>query len=460
MKIEQSSIAASAAGRAANRLPPGPKGNWLLGHLGELRRDILGFYTRCARDYGDVAYFRFGRKPIYLLSHPDLVEEVLVTQNQRFVKNYLLRLLTPLLGNGLLMSEGSFWLRQRRLAQPAFHKNRVAAYGAAMVAFTERMLAQWQSGEQRDIHHEMMKLTLAIAAKTLFDVDVQNEAVDVGAALDVVRRDFSARMGSIWPIPTSWPTPGNIRLRRAVRRLDRIIYRYIDERRRASHEGNDLLSLLLNARDEDDGSQMTDQQLRDEAMTIFLAGHETTAIAMSWTWYLLARHPEAEAKLVAELADVLAGRSPTVEDLPRLRYTEMVVAEALRLYPPAYVIGREAAEPAEVGGYAVPPGTTLLISQWVIHRDSRFFENPDRFHPERWADGLAQRLPKYAYFPFGGGPRVCIGNTFALQEAVLLLASIAPRFHFTLESAEPVRTQPTVTLRPKGGIPAVLAKRQ
>jgi cytochrome P450 len=444
----------------ASRLPPGPKGHWLWGHLGELRRDILKFYTNCAREYGEVAYFRFGRKPIYLLSHPDLVEEVLVAQNHRFVKNYLLRLLTPLLGNGMLMSEGSFWLRQRRLAQPAFHRSRIAAYGPAMVGFTERMLAGWHSGEHRDIHHEMMQLTLAIAAKTLFDVDVQNESTDVGAALDVVRRDFSARMGSIWPIPVHWPTPGNFRLRRAVERLDRIIYRFIEQRRRSGNEGSDLLSLLLLARDEDDGSQMTDKQLRDEAMTIFLAGHETTAILMSWTWYLLARHPEVEAKLVAELRDVLGNRPPSVEDIPMLRYTEMVVTEALRLYPPAYIIGREAAEASIIGGYAVPAGTTVLMSQWVIQRDPRYFNDPDSFRPDRWADGLAQRLPKYAYFPFGGGPRICIGNTFAMQEAVLLLATIAPRFRFTLASADPVQTQPTVTLRPRGGIPAVLAKRE
>jgi cytochrome P450 len=458
MSVQESDTPVSAVAEGRRELPPGPKGHWLWGHLGELRRDILAFYTHCARDFGDVAYFRFGRRPIYLISHPDYVEEVLIQQNHRFVKNYLLRLLTPLLGKGMLMSEGDFWLRQRRLAQPAFHKSRVAAYGPYMVEFTERMLAGWRDGDRRDLHHEMMQLTLAIAAKTLFDVDVDNEAADVGAALDVVRRDFVGRMKSMWPIPVHWPTPGNMRLKRAVRRLDRIIYDFIDQRRTGKHDGNDLLTLLLESRDED-GSQMTDQQLRDEAMTIFLAGHETTAIAMSWLFYLLASHPAADEKLRSELSDVLGNRRPTVDDLPQLHYAEMAVTEALRLYPPAYIIGREAVESCVIGGYYVTPGTTLLISQWVIQRDPRFFDNPDSFRPERWSDGLAKRLPKYAYFPFGGGPRLCIGNTFAMQEAVLLLATIAQRCRFSLASSEPIRPQPAVTLRPKGGVPVVIRRR-
>lgn len=440
----------------AMTLPPGPPGRWLGGNLSDFHRDRLGFMSRCARDYGGVVKLRFGPRRVFLVNHPDAIEEVLVTHSRCFIKHFALRLNPLVLGNGLLSSEGDFWLRQRRLVQPAFQKNRIAGYGAVMVEYAERLTAGWAAGETRDILVEMMQLTLEIIAKTLFDAEVAGQAQAVGAALRVLQENFLARFSSLVPLPLKVPTPRNLRMRRAVRRLNEIIYGFIRQRRESAGDRSDLLSLLLHARDEADQSQMTDQQLRDEAMTLFLAGHETTALSLAWTWYLLALHPDVETKLRSEFHTVLGGRAPTVADLPQLRYLEMIVLESMRVYPPVYVIGREAIEACEVRGYHVPVGTTLLMSQWVVHRDPTYFPQPEEFRPERWADGLAQRLPKYAYFPFGGGPRICIGNTFAMMEIMLVLATIARRFRFTIVPDHPVVPWPSFTMRPKQGIRAVL----
>jgi cytochrome P450 len=453
--------------------PRGPKGQFPTGNLPEFSRDRLGFLTACAREYGDFVPFRLGPRPFVLLSHPDYVEYVLVANNDNFRKHYLLRMNRLLLGNGLLTSEGDLWRRQRRLAQPAFHRQRIAAYGEVMVEYAERMLATWRDGEVRDVHADMTRLTLEIVAKTLFDADVAGEAGHVGAALEVVMETFIARMDSLLMLPESVPTPTNLRLQRAVRQLDEIVYGIIAHRRASGEDRGDpsasseqvrfagqaLLSMLLRARDEDDGGRMTDKQLRDETMTLFLAGHETTAIALSWTWYLLARHPEVVAKLEAELDATLGGRAPTVADLPRLPYAGMVVSEAMRLYPPAYAFGREAIGDCEIGGHRVTAGTTVIMSPWVLHRDRRFYDEPEAFDPDRWAHGLARRLPKYAYFPFGGGPRVCIGASFATMEATLLLAAIARRFRLALASDAPITPQPAITLRPKDGIRVLLRAR-
>jgi cytochrome P450 len=441
------------------RRPPGPRGRWLSGNLAELRRDRLGFWTHVARTYGEVAQVRIGSRSMLLLSHPDAIEEVLVTQARHFVKHFALRLNPLVLGNGLLTSEGDFWLRQRRLIQPAFQRGRLAGFGPMIVAYTRRLLAGWNDGETRDIVPEMMRLTLEITAKALFDAEVADKARAVGEAMQFLQENFLARFNSLLPPPLWLPLPANLRLRRAVRRLDDILYDMIRQRRQAGGRGGDVLSLLLHARDETDRTGMTDQQLRDEAMTLFLAGHETTALALSWAWALLGSHPEAEARLQEEMDAVLDGREPTIEDLPHLRFTEAVMLEAMRLYPPAYVIGREAAEDCEVSGYRVPRGMTVLMSQWVVHRDERFFEEAGQFRPQRWLDGLAQRLPKYAYFPFGGGPRLCIGNTFAMLETVLVLATLAGRLRFRLAPGHIVAPWPTFTLRPKDGVRAVLARR-
>jgi len=440
-------------------LPPGPKGHLLVGSLPEFRRDILGFFARCAREYGDVVPLRVPRRKLVLLSHPDLIEEVLTARARHTTKTVLVQSLRPVLGDGLLLSEGEHWLRQRRLIQPAFHRQRIAAYGDVMAGYADRAMATWKDGEARDVHADMMAVTQAIVAKTLFDADVSDATWDVGHALHVLMEDFSRRRTRLIELPAWVPTPARRRARAAIERLDRIVYGIIAARRASGEDRGDLLSMLLHARDADDGSRMTDRQVRDEIMTLFLAGHETTAVSLSWTWYLLAQHPAVEARLVDELRGVLGGRLPTVADLPRLRYTEMVVTESMRLHPPVYSLTRRVAEPCEVGGHAIAPETVLVMSQWVVHRDPRWYDAPATFQPDRWEDDLAKRLPRYAYFPFGGGPRLCIGNTFALMEATLLLATIAQRFSFGLAPGAAVKPMLSVTLRPAGGLPMILSAR-
>jgi cytochrome P450 len=426
-------------------IPPGPKGHFLRGHLPEMRRDLLGFYLRAARDYGDCTTLRFGLRRIFFINHPDLIEQVLHSRN--FTKHYALRMNRLLLGNGLLTSEGDFWLRQRRLIQPVFQRERILSYAPDMTACAERQLARWRDGEVRDLHAEMRQLTLAIATKTLFGVDAGGQAEEVGRALHDAMGTFGQRFFRVLRIPERVPTPGNLRIRKAIRRLDAILYGIIQQRR-AEGGQKDLLSILLQARHDGDGSRMNDKQLRDEAMTLFLAGHETTALVLAWGWYLLAQHADVVEKLQTELRQVLDGRTPTAADLPQLPYTEAVVQEVMRLYPPAYAIGRQAIQPCTLGGYTVPAGGTVLMSQWVVQRDPRYFEQPERFYPERWLDGLAKRLPRYAYFPFGGGQRVCIGNTFASMELPLILAAVAQRFRFSLSPGFRVLPKPQLTLQP------------
>jgi cytochrome P450 len=436
-----------------------PAADPVVGHLLQVRRGMLDFLTRISRDYGDVVPVRYGPQTVLMLHHPALIEAVLVTQQRNFSKGRFYRLLTPLLGEGLLTAEGDFWRRQRRLAQPAFHRERVAAYGRTMVAYSERMLAGWRPGEVRDVHADMMRLTLEIVVKTLLDADAAGEAATVGEALPVALHELNGLMnGPAFLLPQAVPTPGKWRLTRAVRRLDRFVYTLIAERRAAPADRGDLLSMLMAAQDgggaEAAGSAggMSDRQLRDEVMTIMLAGHETTALALSWTWYLLSEHPEVDARLRDELRAALGGRPPEVSDLPRLAYAERVLSEAMRLYPPIPVIGRQAVDACDLGGYPVPAGTPVSFAQWSVQRDPRFFDDPDVFRPERWEDGLAQRLPRFAYFPFGGGPRLCIGNTFAMMEATLILATVAQRYRPRLVPGHPIVPVPALTLRPAHGL--------
>lgn len=440
------------------KVPHGPPGHWLAGNLPQFRRDRLQFLTDAARAYGDVTALRLANRRIYLVSHPDLIEEVLVTQSRNFIKHFALRLNPVLFGQGLLTSEGDFWLKQRRLIQPVFSRQRIARYAPDMVDATRRLIEAWRPGERRDLLPDMMSLTLDIAARTLFGTQVGGEAQAVVEALHVLQENFLARFNSLMPPPLWLPTPGNLRLRRAVRRLDAILFGFIRQRREDQQEKGDLLSLLLHARDEG-GGLMSDRQLRDEAMTLFLAGHETTALALAWTWYLLGLNPDAEERLAEEVRSVLGDREPTADDWPKLKYTEAVALESMRLYPPGYVIGREALADCTIGGYHVPRGVTIFMSQWVVQRDPRFFAEPEQFRPQRWLDESIKQLPKFAYFPFGGGPRVCIGNTFALMEMVLVLATIARRFRFRLQPGHDVAPQPTFTLRPTPGVPGVIEPR-
>jgi cytochrome P450 len=439
--------------------PPGPPRTWLFGNLKEFGRDQLGTMTRWARDYGDLVSARFGPRQVLFANHPDVVEEVLVNQNRKFIKHYRLRQTARTLGQGLLTSEGEFWRGQRKLAQPGFHRERIANYASLMVDSTMRMLRSWSDGQVRDVQADMMRLTLEIVAKTLFDAEIGGETGDASAAMETLTHAFVARTGNLFTPPHWVPTPLNLRIERAIRRLERILMTIISERRASGEDRGDLLSMLLHAQDEESGRKMSDQQLRDELMTLFLAGHETTANTLAWTWVLLSGHPDAEARLHTELDLVLGDRLPMVADLPMLRYTESVVNETLRFYPTVWVIGREPIEPVELGGYLIPTGTTVFMPQWVIHRDGRWFDDPEAFRPERWADGLMQRIHRYAYFPFGGGPRICIGNNFALMEATLILATIARRYRLTLTSDARIAPLPTITLRPAHGVKVELKKR-
>ncbi|MBS1806935.1 MAG: cytochrome P450 [Acidobacteria bacterium] len=440
--------------------PPGPKAHWLTGVMRDYQNDPLGFATRCAREFGDIVSARFLYVPCFFIYHPDHIEQVLVTQQRNFIKSVSLQ--TPfmrrLIGNGLLSSEGEFWKRQRRLAQPAFHRERINTYSQTMTAYTERMLASWQTGETRDIHEDMMQLTLEIVAKTLFDADVTDTAREVGQLLSVIVEPFSYQASFKWILDNRLPTPMNRRFHRTAQRLDEIVFGIINERRASKVDRGDLLSMLLAALDED-GSQMTDQQLRDEAMTLFLAGHETTALTMSWTWYLLAQHPEVEAKLRAEIESVLGERTPTMADLPALKYADQIIKESMRLYPPAYAMGRQALQEFELGGYRIPAKSQIFFFQYVTHRDPRFFDEPEQFKPERWTEEFVRQLPRYAYFPFGGGPRLCIGNSFAMMETVLILVAIAQKFSLKLAPGQAITPIPGITLRPENGIKMILEKR-
>lgn len=438
-------------------LPPGPRGTLVRGNLGQFTSRRLDFFLDVARQYGDLTSFRFGPRRMFLASHPNLIEQVLVTDAKHYIKHFGARMYKPVLGNGLVTSEGDFWLRQRKLSQPAFLKARVQAYAPVMADLTDRMLKSWTDGTPIDAHFEFSALTSAIALKTLFDLD---DPGDRERFADTLREAFalmSDRFRTLVPLPLWFPSPANWRLRRAVADLNAVVDGFIAAGKKRTG-GTDLLSRLLSAQD-DDGTRMTDRQLRDEAMTLYLAGHETTALTLSWSWYLLSQHPEAEAKLVDEWRAVLGGRTPTADDVANLPYTEAVITEAMRVYPPVYLIGREATTDLELGGYRVRKGYTVFISQWVSHRDPRYFPDPEAFRPERWLDGLAKRIPKYAYYPFGGGPRVCIGNTFALMEAAIILAAVGQKFRFTYTGDNPPALSPQITLLPADGIPAVLKRR-
>ena len=438
-----------------NRVPPGPRGLPLLGMGLQVLRDPLGTLERIARADGDIVTIPIVSDTRILLNHPDYIEQVTVIQQSKFHKSKLTKDVTGrLLGEGLLISEGDFWRRQRRLAQPAFQRHRITEYAATMLESAEVHSRKWKDSEERDIAHEMMALTLEIAVRTLFGTTLPGEARQVALSLEFLMRYSLRRARSPFKLPEKWPTPSNRRAEREIQFLDSLVYRIIDERKKLgnANEHNDLLSLLMASMDED-GSQMTPKQLRDEIMTLFMAGHETTALTLSWAWYLLSKNPAAETRLHEELRDVLAGRLPTIADLGRLPYLRGVVNEVLRLYPPAYILARTSIAPCTIGGYDLPAGSTIILSQWVTHHDPRFFADADAFLPERWLDGLEDRLPAGAYFPFGDGPRRCIGQNFALMEVVLVMATIAQKFQFRLATARKIVPDPLVTLRPRNGIP-------
>ena len=455
----------------------GPRPRYPGEFLLAMGRNPLDFFRRLHAEHGDVVRLAVGPRTFVLVADPDLAREVLVTQQKRFVRGYAHRGLRLLLGDGLLTSEGEFHRRQRRIAQPAFHRERIARYAESMVEAAARWDARWRAlpadadGRRPvDMHAEMMALTLGIAGETLFGARVEGLAAEVaGAMADALK------VGPIAFLPyLQWalrlPLPVVRRFHRARARLDAIVYGIIAERRRAiaergSDDRGDLLSMLLVATDpeETDGAPMSDAQLRDEVMTIFLAGHETTASALTFTWYLLARDPHAAAALRAELDAALgtgaARRAPTVDDVARLPFARAVVAESMRLYPPAYAVGRICAERTELGGHVIEPAWGVITSPWLAHHDPRWWPEPETFRPERWLEPDQGERPRLAYFPFGAGSRICIGEQFAWTEAILVLATLFPRWDAALVPGPPMVPRGAITLRPLGGIAMALAPR-
>ena len=404
------------------------------------------------------------RIALVLLDDPAHIHHVLRTNNRNYLKSRQYELVKLVVGEGLLVSESDSWRRQRRRVQPAFHHRRIAGLASLMVAETERTLSRWSDfsrvqGEPFDVFQAMTDLTLRIISKTLFGVAADRHFERISGAQCVLDRYLDRRTAKFFSLPYWAPTPANLRYRRALANLHGVIHGAIDERERGGQRGDDLLSMLLEARDDRTGEGMDKRQLRDEAMTLLFAGHETTAAALSWAWWLLGTHPEAESRVHKELDGVLAGRAPQFEDLPNLSYTRMVFQEAMRLYPPAWATSRRSIDDDEVGGYCVPAGTTVLISPYVTHRNPRYWEDPEIFDPERFLLERSAGHPEFAYLPFGGGPRKCIGDHFAMTEGVLILTTIAQRYRLLPVPEHPVEPQPLLTLRPKRGIIVSLEER-
>ena len=443
----------------AAAVAPGPRLSLVGSLIYRPGRDPLVFFTDIARTYGDIAAFRMGGEQMFLLNDPQLVRDVLVTHNKNFRKGKGLERSKRVLGEGLLTSEGATHLRQRRLMQPAFHRDRIAGYGDTMVGYADRMRRGWTDGATLDIAREMNRLTLSIVGKTLFDAAVESQAAEVGEALTGVMESFWMLMLPFADFLERLPVPKLRRARLQRARLDAIIYGMIADRRASGRDHGDLLSMLLSAQDEDDGGGMTDVQVRDEAMTIFLAGHETTANALTWLWYLVSGTPDVETALHAEVDTALHGRLPTMGDLGSLPYVERVVTEAMRLYPPAWLLGRRAIAEYPIGPYVAPARSILLMSPYLIQRDARYYADPDTFNPDRWTPEFRAGLPKFAYFPFGGGPRQCIGESFAWMELILLVATIAQQWRLRMVPGHPVVPQPLITLRAKHGMRMTLEQR-
>jgi cytochrome P450 len=440
------------------KLPPSPKAGILGGHFLKFRRRPTGFLTEAAA-LGDVVFFKMGGQPAYFLNHPDLARDLLVVNAHKFKKGRALQRAKKLLGEGLLTSEKEFHLRQRRMIQPAFHRQKISEYAKTMIEYADKMANSWQEGEIRDIDKEMMRLTLQIVGKTLFSADVEDSSDEVGSALTALIEMFNYLLLPFSEILEKLPIPQARRFNRAKETLDKVIYGIINERRASGKDTGDLLSMLLTAQDETDGGAMTDEQVRDEALTLFLAGHETTANALTFTFYLLSQNPEKEKLLHKELDEVLGARLPAPEDYPNLEYTEAVLAEAMRLFPPAWALGRLALEDHEFGGYKIPKGALVLLSPFVAHRDERFWENADEFQPERWQKlSVKEASNKYIYLPFGGGVRRCIGEQFAWTEGVLLIAALAGKWKLRLLPEQKIGLNPLMTLRPKYGMKMKIEK--
>ncbi len=427
----------------------GPPGVLGARNLMRFATNQLAFLRNLADEYGDVVELKMLGRPWFLVNHPDDIEAVMVKHARVMGRDDYAKVLERALGFGLLTSEGELWKRQRRLMSQAFVPKRIQSYGGAMVRVTEAAVKGWRHGQEINLHQEMSRITMEVVADVLFGAGVSaTDGETVRGAMEVINEFFANSPEAIAKLAPWVPTPRNFRMRRAIAQIDELIFRII-ARRRAGEQRDDLLGTLLSAEDAD-GARMSDQQLRDEAVTLFLAEHETTALTLAHTLFLLSKHPDVERKLHAELKQTLGDRSPTADDVKALPYTERVIKESMRLFPPAWTTGREALEAVDIGGHHIPKGAQILLSQWVVHRDPRWFPNPEGFDPDRWTPERAKELPRFAYFPFGGGPRVCIGNHFAMMEATLILAVIAERWRLDLLPGQELELEPSVTLRQKG----------
>ncbi|GAO41447.1 cytochrome P450 [Flavihumibacter petaseus] len=443
-----------------SRLPPGPKPRYPLAHLFAFRKDSIGFLKNLAEQYGDIAHFTIGPLRIVLLNHPDYIREVLTTQQSAFIKGRPLQMVRSLLGEGLLTSEGEVHKKQSRLIQPAFHRNMLDGYAPGIVRNIQHTLADWRDGQLVEMKEAMTEMSIAIAGSALFGVDVHQSVPEINRALETATGLF----GRI-PLPFAehllkLPLPGTRRFLSAKARLDHILRKMIAEREKGNNDNGDLVSLLLRASRETGDEGMSRQQVRDEAITLFLTAFDTTSTALTWTWYLLSQHAGAEAALHRELDTVLQGRLPVAADLPNLKYTRMVFGESLRLYPPSYLVPRQAAQWVTIGGYSFPAGTIVLISPYLIHHDARFRANPETFDPVAWGQHAQGQRAKYEYFPFSRGPRSCIGEPFAWMQGVLVLATIASQWRLRMMPGHPVALQPLINLRPRYGMKMILEKRQ
>lgn len=431
---------------ATVKRPPGPTPWPLAGCLPQVMKDLIGFMDEM-RAHGPISYAPMPFGSFYLITEPEDIEYVFVKRAKDMHKDAYTQDLARILGEGLLTSEGKLWRRQRKLVAHAFTPRRVKSYGDAMTAAVGRATEAWSARGEIDLHDAMGSLALDIVARALFDADVREDADEVTEAMGIISDFYGGSAEAFLRVPESVPTPANRAVGAARDRLDRILHQMIEERRRSGEDRGDLLSAMVLASDEE--GKMSPKLLRDEAMTLFLAGHETTALSITHTFYLLGRHPQIVKKLHAELDEVLQGRPPTEGDVERLQYTTAIVKEALRLYPSAYAVGRENVVDIELQGYRIPAGSQITASIMGQHRDPRWFPNPEGFDPERWQPGFGRSLPRFTYMPFGAGPRICIGQHFAMLESILVVAGLAQRFRFELVNSRELRFTPSVTLRPK-----------
>ncbi len=442
-------------------LPPGPKPFFSFSNVINFRKDTLGFLNQLSKEYGDISFFKMGKQDMIFVNNPDLIKEIFITNSSKFIKGRALELAKVVLGEGLLTSEKEFHTRQRRIIQPSFNHKRINYYGTIMADYAEKYRDKWKDGEIIDIDKEMMNLTLDIVCKTLFDTDMESDTRLIQENLTVALEMFMEITNPFRAILSKLPIPKTLRFEKARKYLDETIMGIIQERRKSEHDRQDLLSILMKLHDEEgDKTGMTDRQIRDEVMTLFIAGHETTSNLLTWTFYLLSQNPEIEEKFYQELEQVLGKRLPTPEDIPNLPYTKKVLTESMRIYPPAWIVGRRNIEEYEIKGFKVKPMTVFLVSQYIMHHNPKYFPQPEVFNPDRWTEEFKGELPRFAYFPFGGGPRLCIGENFAWTEGTLLLSIIAQKWKMKWIPDHPVELSLLITLRPKNGMKMVLEKRK